>query len=129
MSSKDIILFEDSVPLTSSGLYHSEDRLFPPVPDSCELTVECRRDDFSASLIARAVEDAEAHLLNMNVTSRPASAGNVSVDIRVSHRNGGSVARSLERYGFEVISIRGGMDRDLDTTRSRIGELMAHIDV
>lgn len=104
--------------------------LFPAVGESCELTIECRRSDYSASALARAVEDADAHLLNLNVTARPTSAyDRVAVDLRVSHRNGGSVARSLERYGFTVVELREGYDPDADLTRQRFAELLSHFDL
>lgn len=108
---------------------HSPRRLFPPLPESSELTVECRRDAYSASAIARAVEDADAHLLNLNVTSADPGPDEVSVDLRISHRNTGSVARSLERYGFRVTGIREGYDADFEKMRRRIDELMTRIEL
>lgn len=108
---------------------HSPQRLFPPQPESSELTVECPRIDYSASAIARAVEDADAHLLNLNITADTAAEGCVAVDIRVSHRNAGSVARSLERYGFRVIDMGHGFDADTELTRRRIDEFMSRIDI
>lgn len=61
--------------------------------------------DYSASAIARAVEDCNAHILNLNITAQPASNTNsVVVDLRVSHRDSAAVVRSLERYGFHVTS-------------------------
>lgn len=110
--------------------HHSPELLFPSVGESCELTVECRRSDYSASMIARAVEDADAHLLNLNVTARPTEGyENVAVDLRVSHRNGGKVARSLERYGLTVVEIREGYDPDAELTRQRFNELLTHFDL
>lgn len=108
---------------------HSLEYLFPYAAESCELTIECSRSDYSASMIARAVEDAEAHLLNLNITAAEPSAGILNVALRVSHRNGGSVARSLERYGFDVIDIQGGYDSDADLTAQRIGELLAQMEI
>lgn len=110
--------------------HHSPELLFPAVGESCELTVECRRSDYSASALARAVEDADAHLLNLNVTARPTSSyDRVAVDLRVNHRNGGSVARSLERYGFTVVELREGYDPDTELTRQRFAELLSHFDI
>lgn len=117
--------------------FHSPDRLFPPLPDSCELSVVCSRSQYSASAIARAVEDADAHLLNLNVTSVhpwPRSSDDFDsdalvVDLRVSHRNAGAVARSLERYGFTVGDIRQGFDADFENLRSRIEQLMTQIEL
>ncbi len=113
-----------------SQIHHSPARLFPEVEESSELSVACYRADFSASRIALAVEDAEAHLLNLNVTSEVLSSGEIVIDLRVSHRNSAAVVRSLERYGFEVISVRGiSLSDNDDTLTSRVGELLAHLNV
>ena len=109
---------------TSSNLRHSSHHLFPPAADSSELTVMCRREDYSASVIARAVEDADAHLLNMNVTSEVPCE-----DLRISHRNAGAAASSLERYGLTVTAIHSGFDADAELTARRIDELMADLNV
>lgn len=73
------------------------------------LTVGCTRSQYSASRIARAVEDCDAHLLNLNVTSfEGAGVADrslpVVIDIRVNQRNSSLVRRSLERYGFTVLN-------------------------
>ncbi|MBD5260154.1 MAG: hypothetical protein HDS46_05120 [Bacteroides sp.] len=108
--------------------HHSPELLFAPVQDSCELTVEIDRADYSASAIARAVEDADAHLLNLNVTARePLQEGCVAVELRVSHRNAGAVGRSLERYGYRVTDIREGFDANRDTMLENYNELMLSI--
>lgn len=130
MNSKDSILFEKNHAGTDADLFfHSEERLFPPNPECCELSVACARSDYSASRISRAVEDADAHLLNLNVTSETLPSGEIIVDLRVSHRDAGAVRRSLERYGYSAISIRSGYDLMEQEIVERIGELMAHIEI
>lgn len=123
MKPKDNILSPKSVNS------HNIERLFPYVAECCELTIECSRSDYSASSIARAVEDAEAHLLNLNITSEEPAIGVICVDLRVSHRNAGSVARSLERYGYRVTDVRDGFDADAELTSLRIDELFAHMEI
>ena len=91
--------------------------------------MSCRRGEYSASVIARAVEDADAHLLNLNVTGQPSEDDGVTVEIRVSHRNAGAVARSLERYGLEVLALDNADGPDIDTARQRVNELMHYLDV
>ncbi len=110
--------------------HHSPARVFPHLDDVSELSVACYRTDFSASRIAHAVEDAEANLLNMNVTDRVTDRGEIIIDLRVSHRSPYAVARSLERYGFYVVEFLGMNpdDDDADTLSERIGELLAHIE-
>ncbi len=108
---------------------HDLEHLFPYVAESSELTIECSRSDYSASTIARAIEDAEAHLLNLNVTAAESTAGMIQVALRVSHRNAGSVARSLERYGYNIVEIHSGYDADSALTALRIEELLTHMEI
>lgn len=113
---------------------HDPARIFPPQPDSCELTLRCRRADYSASRIAKAVEDCDTHLLNLNVTSAdisPEAADSLIVDLRINARNAGSVVRSLERYGYEVVDIAdaGAGLLGTDTYRDRLEQLLLQIEM
>lgn len=83
------------------------------------------------------MEDCDAHLLNLNVTSRnlaekpESDSDDVTVDIRVGACNGGSVARSLERYGYDVEQI---VDSDTmyaltDTMRDRLELLIKNLEL
>lgn len=131
MNSKDNILLEKKSPESpvANPPLHSEERLFPPLEECSELSVACMRADYSASRISRAVEDADAHLLNLNVTSEVLPSGAAVVDLRVSHRDAGAVCRSLERYGYMTLNISSGYDRMQELAAERIAELMAHIQV
>ena len=112
--------------------------LFPPVAESSRLLVGCRREDYSASRIAHAVEDCNAHLLNLNVTSfgdgfRADDDGEydtprfpVVFDIRVNHRNARSVGRSLERYGYTVPDTADANEPD-EVTADRIEGLLRYL--
>ena len=113
-------------------------RLFPPVEESSRLTVACRRANYSAGAIARAVEDCDCHLLNLNLTapvvgSRDPLDDTVTVDLRVSRRDPAAVARSLERYGFRVIdgqaSAEAASDAATDEVRRRVNELIHFLNV
>ena len=104
----------------SAGL-NPEELLFPAIADSCELTVACFPEHYSASRIARAVEDCDAHLLNLNVTSAALPTGEMSVRLRAGLRNAGSAARSLERYGYRVVEIlTGDPDAGSDSLTERV---------
>jgi len=108
--------------------------LMPPQPEASVLTVACRPDDFSASLLARAVEDSNAHLINLNVTDCRLDDGRITVELRTNLRTPASTARSLERYGFEVIEATGqvnGMTRpdSDDELRERAAELLHLINI
>jgi ribosomal protein S11 len=89
----------------------------------------CRKEDYSASIVARAVEDCDAHLLNLNVTSQVTDSGDMVVELRVGINNGESVARSLARYGYEVVKIEHNSVVDNDSMRRRIDELMHYINL
>lgn len=90
-------------------------QLMPPQPEAAELTVRCGRGDFLASAIARAVEDCDAHLINLNVTSGRHTDGSLLVHLRINRRNPESVARSLRRYGFDVVD-GDARSADIDST-------------
>jgi len=90
------------------------------------------------------VEDCDAHLLNLNVTSmggkysseferagREDDSGKFPFvfDIRVSHRDAGSISRSLERYGYTVLQSAGPAVADELTLRSRIDNLFRYLEV
>ena len=72
--------------------------------DTTRLLVGCNASNFSASRLARAVEDCDAHLLNLNVTDlRLDPEAPLVVDLRVNRRNAEALRRSLERYGYTVL--------------------------
>ncbi len=117
--------------MTIGQLPHGEviSMLYPPVDEACELTLLCRPGQFCASEIARAVEDCDAHLLNLNVTSMRNGEGSNVIALRVSHANGLSVARSLERYGYEVTAVNDSNAADTEVMRERIGELLHYLEM
>ncbi len=104
-------------------------RLFPPLDEFTELTISCRAGQYSASAIAHAVEDADAHLLNLNVVGGTYANSDTTIVIRVNHSRGESVARSLLRYGYETIEMRGNEgvpDREM---AEKVKELLHYIEV
>lgn len=110
------------------------ERLFPAVGESSVLTVACRRPNYSASAIARAVEDCDAHLLNLNVTSDVSSPTDplddtLVAELRITHRDPSAVTRSLERYGFRVLEARGRDSADDEALRLRLDELIHYLNV
>lgn len=127
MNAKDDILTQFDTPQVH--LVENFARLFPPVEDSCRLTMVCRREQYAASTVARAVEDCDAHLLNLNVTDQATPDGEIVVELRVGINNGESVARSLARYGYEVVKITHDANVDAGTMRSRIDELLHYIEL
>lgn len=76
--------------------------MFPPNAEATWVRVLCSRADYSASRLARAVEDCDAHLLNLNILATTPHPGYVAVLLRAGVRHGESVVRSLARYGYEA---------------------------
>ncbi len=89
--------------------------------DSSVVTMRCAPGDYSASRIAMAVEDADAHLVDL--WTSPAEGGMVEVNMRVRRDDPSTVIHSLERYGYEVIAAYGKSYRDAETTALRLLEL------
>lgn len=74
--------------------------IFPAVEDSSLIEISCRPEDYSASEVSRAVEDADCRLLGL--WTRPDTDGTLRVLLRAGRRDPREAARSLERYGYEV---------------------------
>ncbi len=123
-------------------MFPENDYLFPHVDESSRLLVGCRREDYSASRIAHAVEDCNAHLLNLNVTAMDSDSGYdidgdgipdgkfpVVCDLRVSHRNAEGISRSLERYGYTVLAASAPEKPDDSTLKRRIDELFRYLEI
>jgi len=104
-------------------------RLFPPAADWSTVRVTCPAGDYSAGTIVRAVEDCNAHVLNLNVTA-DSSAGLTVVDLRINLRDAMTAVRSLERYGFAA-EITGGSvgSQQVEQMRSRVNELMHYLEI
>ncbi|MDE6853895.1 MAG: hypothetical protein K2J38_02450 [Muribaculaceae bacterium] len=125
----------------NNNKFPQNEYFYPPVAESSRLLIGCSREDYSASRIARAVEDCDAHLLNLNITARPDKADGEDgetfgvpfqylVDIRVSHRNASGVKRSLERYGYDVLDILSAEhSEDSEMMRKRIDELFRYLEI
>ncbi|MDE6352716.1 MAG: hypothetical protein K2K88_06240 [Muribaculaceae bacterium] len=104
-------------------------RRFPQNDHSTELILAIRPMDYSGAMLARAVEDCNANVINLNVTGERTEDGYLLVDLRVDVRNGEAVARSLERYGFEVIDFVAPDGDGYDSARDRANEILRILDI
>lgn len=102
---------------------------FATLPDTTDLLVSCSPADYSASAIARAVEDCDAHLLNLCVNPRRDDAGRLQISLTVNRLNGTAIARSLERYGFSVDSVTGPGGAVDNSLRDRALEVIHYLEV
>lgn len=87
--------------ITESSLLEAIARTVAARDDSSVIVVECQAGAYSASEIARAVEDADIHLVDLNVM--PAEEGRLRITLRVRTLDPTHVISSLRRYGYEVI--------------------------
>lgn len=104
----------------------------PYVREATRLTVECPRRDYSARGIAHAVEECDAHVLNLNLTADNPGNGSVVVDLRVDRVNVTAIIRSLERYGFHVTSLdRPLTEEDDDDTgyRQSVEQFLRYLEI
>lgn len=96
--------------------------------DDCSvITLECVPADYSASRIAHAVEDTDAHLVDL--WSVPAADGKVRVTLRVRRDDPSQTVHSLERYGYEVLSAYGNGYSDSAEAELRLLELKTLLNV
>lgn len=103
--------------------------LFPQLDEYTELTVTCKPSQYSASAIAHAVEDADAHLLNLNVTAGTEPDSHTTVMLRVNHSRGESVARSLQRYGYETVEMTGDPGMFYTDMTERVNALLHYLEI
>lgn len=91
--------------IDETSLLEGLGRMIAARDDCSVITIECDPQDYSASLIAHAVEDTDAHLVDL--FSVPAENGKILVTLRVRHSDPTSAVRSLERYDFNVVETHG----------------------
>ncbi len=101
--------------------------MMPPRPESSQVTVTCTPSEYSATSLARAVEDADAHLLDLYTL--PAPHGNLKVVMRTSRTDPSPVVHSLRRYGFSVTETEGMTYSDHDRAAERLEELRRYFDL
>lgn len=103
-------------------------RLIAPRPDCSLICVDCPDGDYSASMLARAVEDADARLVDL--WTSPGEQGAIRVTLRVRHEDPSACVRQLERYGFTVTDARAaGLYTDARTAMDRLAELQVLLNV
>ena len=103
--------------------------LFPPVEDESRYIIGCSRADYSASAIARAVEDCNAQVLNLNVTALPSEDYDLVIFLRVNHRSTEAITRSLERYGYSVLQAHSSSEQVNEQMLDRVNELLRYLEI
>lgn len=105
------------------------ERRYPPVADSSEITISSKPADYSASRIAAAIEDCDAHLLNLNLTDERTESGDLVIDLRVNRRNADGVIRSLSRYGYDVLDVASDESGIDEADRLRAMEILRMLEI
>lgn len=115
--------------IDETSLLEGLGRLIAARDDCSVLTVECRPEEYSASLLAHAVEDSDAHLVDMLTT--PSGDGNIRVMLRVRQSDPGAAVHNLERYDFHVVEAHGadGNTRDAAIAVERLLSLQTLLNV
>lgn len=102
-------------------------RMIAARDDSSVITVECAPGDYSASRLSHAVEDTDAHLVDL--LTAPGSDGNLIVTLRVRSTDPSAAVGSLERYGYHVVEAHGDWYSQDDAMMERLLGLKALMDV
>lgn len=113
--------------IDSTSMLEALGRLIAPRDDSSIVVVRCKPAEYSASRLAHAVEDADAHLVDL--WSSPASAGEIEVTMRVRLGDPSPVVMSLERYGYEVVSSFGNYNELQVLSADRLLELQTLLNI
>jgi|GluameStandDraft_1065615.scaffolds.fasta_scaffold03033_9 hypothetical protein len=104
--------------------------VMPAHTDCSRLLVACRPGDYSASMLAKAVEDCDVQLLMLSVTGMRTDDGRLVVALTVNARSASGVIRSIERYGYEVIhSLSCEMSIEHREAMERVNELIHYLEI
>ena len=131
-SSRELEVTEDGETLgiiDESSMLEGLGRMIAARDDCSMITVECAPEDFCASVLAHAVEDSDAHLVDL--FTLPADGGKLRLTLRVRHFDPTAAVRSLERYGFEVIEAHsaGNSIQSMEIATERLLSLQALMNV
>lgn len=113
--------------IDQTSLLEGLGRMIVARDDSSVVTIECDPQEYSASLLAHAVEDADAHLVDL--FSAPGEGGRLRVTLRVRSLDPTAAIHSLERYGYSVVESGNGDAEIDDTLAERLASLQALINV
>ena len=113
--------------IDQTSLLEALGRMIAPRYDCSVIEFECAPADYSASHIARAVEDTDIHLVDLLTT--PGNDGHLQVILRVRCDDPVATVHSLERYGYEVKNVYGHADVENSVALERLLALQTLINV
>lgn len=91
--------------IDTASMLEGMGRMIAARDDCSVITVECRPEEYSASQLAHAVEDSDAHLVDL--MTAPAEDGSLRVTLRVRLSDPTTTVHNLERYDFHVVDAHG----------------------
>lgn len=129
---RELTVVEDGEELgiiDQASLLEGIGRMIAARDDCSVITLECAPEDYCASIIAHAVEDSDAHLVDL--FSVPGENGRVKVTLRVRHSDPTAAVRSLERYDFHVLEAHSSGDsiQSMEIATERLLSLQALMNV
>lgn len=101
--------------------------MMPYHAETSEIQIKCHPSQYSASAIARAVEDADASILSL--LSYPADEGLLNIYIRTNRTDPSPVVRSLNRYGYTVSYAYGPEYSNEALADERLCELQHYLNI
>ena len=130
--SHELTVMEEGKPLgiiDETSLLEGVGRMIAGRDDCSVITVECDPRDYSASVIAHAVEDTDAHLVDLFTI--PWDNDKLRVTLRVRHSDPTAAVRSLERYDYKVLEAHSSGDniQSIEIATERLLSLQAFMNV
>ena len=113
--------------IDQTSLLEGIGRMIPARDDSSLVTVECAPADYSASRLSHAVEDSDAHIVDL--WSAPAENGKIRVTLRVRRSDPTPTVHNLERYGYDVVDTSSATYQDAEVAWERLLALNALLNV
>lgn len=104
------------------------DELIATSDGGAVIDLTCAASDYCASRLAHAVEDADTPLLGL--WARPTPDGLSQVTLLIGAPDSTAVRRSLERYGYQIVSARDSVQAaDRQVALERLGQLSVLLNV
>lgn len=113
--------------IDETSLLQGLEAVITPRDDSSTITLTILPADYSASRIARAVEDADVHLVDL--WTAPADEEHIRVTLRIRTSDPSAVINSLERYGYTVDESTGPHNINAEIALERLLSLQALLSV
>lgn len=129
---RELTVMEEDNPLgiiDQTSMLEGLGRMIASRNDCSIITLECEPRSYSASVIAHAVEDTDAHLVDL--FSVPGENGEIMVTLRVRQNDPTAAVRSLERYGYHVVDVHASSDsmQSMEIATERLLALQALMNV